>query len=212
MFVPSWVNEKMPNVSINRVIWISGLASLLGYFFIGGLCALAMPNIATDNVLNVLQGPLSPENNFHRVTRVAAYLFSLGVIAPGIPVCSITTRYNLYVGRICGRKQSYFWGVVAPWIVGIIFCQGTMFANLLNWTSLIFNGVVNFIVPMIVYVTALRRKGEGFTVVHPLPTFLQRYARKFAIGLAAVTTIAILAQIITIAVEQIAYGVNVLSQ
>jgi hypothetical protein len=45
------------------------------------------------------------------------------VIAPGIPVCSITTRYNLFVGGVCGRRWSYFWGVFAPWIAGFAFCQ-----------------------------------------------------------------------------------------
>jgi hypothetical protein len=83
------------------------------------------------------------------------------VIAPGIPVCSVTTRYNLFVGGICGKKQSYFWGAVAPWIVGFVFCQGEIFANMLNWTSLIFNGLVNFLVPFILYASSLKMVQAG---------------------------------------------------
>lgn len=44
------------------------------------------------------------------VTMISAYLFSPGVILPGIPVCAITTRYNLFVSGICSSKASFFWG------------------------------------------------------------------------------------------------------
>jgi len=70
------------------------------------------------------------------LTRISGYLFSLFIIAPGIPVYCISTRYNLYVGEVCGRKMSFFFGVIAPWLVGFIFCQGPRFADFLNWTAL----------------------------------------------------------------------------
>eukprot|EP00455_Lapot_gusevi_P011050 TRINITY_DN15073_c0_g1_i5.p1 TRINITY_DN15073_c0_g1~~TRINITY_DN15073_c0_g1_i5.p1 ORF type:complete len:249 (+),score=48.34 TRINITY_DN15073_c0_g1_i5:88-834(+) len=152
MFIPSWVNEKANDVSVNRAVWISGIFSFFGYLMIGLLCASVSDRLALDNMLVRLS--LSPTPV---VTIVCAYLFSLGVIAPGIPVCSITTRYNLYVGRICGKKQSYFWGVFAPWIIGFIFSQGEIFAQLLNWSSLIFNGIVNFLVPIHMYYLAITR-------------------------------------------------------
>ena len=153
IFVPSWLNEKAVETSVNKVIWSSGIASWVGYVAIGVLCASVFghSDIGLDNMLVSLS-----KSNMPTLTRVTAYLFSLGVIAPGIPVCSVTTRYNLFVGGVVGKKQSYFWACVAPWLVGWIFCQGELFANLLNWTSLVFNGLVNFLVPFLMYLTSLK--------------------------------------------------------
>jgi hypothetical protein len=208
MFIPAWLNEKKPSVSVNKVVWISSLSSMAGYFFIGGLCALSSVDIATDDMLGILQ-----KQQLSTVTRVAAYLFSIGVIAPGIPVCSITTRYNLYVGNICNKRWSYFWGTIAPWIIGVLFCQGALFANMLNWTSLIFNGIVNFVVPMVLYLTALRRRAHhNHSHVQPLPRFMSRFAKPFTIALCALTSVAIVVQIVVIMVQQIVYHKNILGQ
>jgi hypothetical protein len=48
---------------------------------------LSYHKLALDNVLVRLSLPPTPV-----ITMMCAYAFSLGVIAPGIPVCSITTR------------------------------------------------------------------------------------------------------------------------
>jgi len=64
----------------------------------------------------------------------------------------ISTRYNLYVGKVCGKRASYFWGVFAPWLIGFFFAQGPRFAEFLNWSALIFSGFVNFIFPLIIYI------------------------------------------------------------
>jgi hypothetical protein len=158
IFVPSWLNEKAVETSVNKVIWSAGIASWVGYIAIGWLCAAVFTgsNIGLDDMLVSLS-----KNDMPTITRITSHLFSLGVIAPGIPVCCVTTRYNLYVGGIVGKKQSYFWGCIAPWIIGFIFCQGEIFANLIAWTSLVFNGFVNFTVPFIMYLTSLRRHHAG---------------------------------------------------
>jgi hypothetical protein len=49
-----------------------------------------------------------------------------------------------------------FVGVIAPWLVGFIFTQGPIFADLLNWTALLFSGLVNFILPFLLYLKASR--------------------------------------------------------
>jgi hypothetical protein len=104
IFVPSWLNEKKHSVSVNKVIWGSGITSFIGYLCIGLLCAVAIPEIRWDNVLVGLSDASNPI-----ITRITSHLFSLGVIAPGIPVCSVTTRYNLFVSKLCSKKWSYFW-------------------------------------------------------------------------------------------------------
>jgi hypothetical protein len=136
----------------------AGVASFFGYLFVGLLCAAVNTNEGLDNML--VGPPLTPcaqaahvsvarpqvrlsKPPTPLVTRITAFLFSLGVIAPGIPVCwcgdavpndglvvpysvrarSVTTRYNLYVGKICSNRWSYFWGVYAPWLVSFVFFQ-----------------------------------------------------------------------------------------
>eukprot|EP01102_Stenamoeba_stenopodia_P021176 TRINITY_DN845_c0_g1_i4.p1 TRINITY_DN845_c0_g1~~TRINITY_DN845_c0_g1_i4.p1 ORF type:complete len:552 (+),score=101.86 TRINITY_DN845_c0_g1_i4:287-1942(+) len=198
MFIPSWINEKEPSVNINKAVWSSGITSWVGYLFIGLLAAWAYPNIDVDNVLEYMTDPTKTQI---KVTVIAAYLFSLGVIAPGIPVCSITCRYNLYVGKICGKKWSYFWGVIAPWIIGFIFSQGQFFADLLNWSSLICNGIVNFVIPMLLYykVMKTRHNREYITkTVQAIPTWFQLRARPVTLILVGLTMASIVAQIIMI--------------
>lgn len=160
IFVPSWLNEKAPEVSVKKVIWSAGISSFIGYVAIGWLCAAVYAAVGLDNFLTKLSQAPTPI-----VTRVTSYLFSLGVIAPGIPVCAVTTRYNLFVGEVCGKKMSYFWGAVAPWLVGFLFSSGQIFAQLLTWTSLICNGFVNFVIPFLMYYTACTRVAKG--IQHP---------------------------------------------
>lgn len=97
--------------------------SFLKHTLIDFLSPYHVCNWSFDSFYRVVQVKLSSPPTA-LITIICAYFFSLGVIAPGIPVCSITTRYNLYIGRVCGKKQSYFWGVFAPWIIGCLFCQG----------------------------------------------------------------------------------------
>lgn len=150
MLVPSWVNEKKDHVSVNKTIWISALISTIGYAGIGYLCAVTFSSLGADDILTQI------EAKKFILTKISAYLFSLFIIAPGIPVFCITTRYNLYIGGICGRKTAFFFGVIAPWIVGFIFTSGPIFADLLNWSALLFSGFVNFVLPFAMYIKAHR--------------------------------------------------------
>jgi amino acid permease len=81
MFIPSWVNEKRAEVSVNKLVWGAGLFSFFWYVAVGLMAALAFGHIKSDNLLTLMT-----QRTYATITNVAAYLFSLGVIAPGIPV------------------------------------------------------------------------------------------------------------------------------
>ena len=151
MFVPSWLNEKADCVSVNAVIWSAGIVALIGYLLFGLLCASVEAGIVLDNILPLLSqdAPL--------LTRIFAHAFALTIIAPGIPVCAVSTRNNLLVSRLFSRRMCYFLSAVLPFLLSFIFSSGTFFANLLVWSSLLFNGIVNFLIPFGLYVTAVRR-------------------------------------------------------
>ena len=199
MFIPSWINEKSPEVEINFTVWISGFVSFIGYWSVGTLCAVTGHPVNDNMLFKLMQSPTPV------ITIISSYLYSLGVIAPGIPVCSITTRYNLYIARICGKKQSYFWGVFAPWMISFIFCQGQIFAELLVWSSLIFNGLINFLLPLHIYYTALNVQfedsvdGVSDPCFEPIPEwfgFSKENKPKFVYFLFTLTFLVIMAQIL----------------
>eukprot|EP01113_Clastostelium_recurvatum_P042896 TRINITY_DN7000_c0_g1_i1.p1 TRINITY_DN7000_c0_g1~~TRINITY_DN7000_c0_g1_i1.p1 ORF type:complete len:499 (-),score=171.10 TRINITY_DN7000_c0_g1_i1:74-1570(-) len=219
MFIPSWVNEKKNEVSVNKVIWFSSILSFAGYLSIGLLAAFVFGNIQTDNIL----GSLSDPTMFKPVTVIASYLFSLGVIAPGIPVCCITTRYNLFIGHICSKRWSYFWGVIAPWLVGFIFSQSKLFAAMLAWSSLIFGSIINFVVPMMVYNKATKIKRQmlanpysdsvhysHLSTVNPWPARMRNYAIYIVYSLIFLTVGLVGFQIVYDLYLEIAKGESVL--
>eukprot|EP00163_Fabomonas_tropica_P030128 TRINITY_DN66_c1_g1_i1.p1 TRINITY_DN66_c1_g1~~TRINITY_DN66_c1_g1_i1.p1 ORF type:complete len:172 (+),score=31.52 TRINITY_DN66_c1_g1_i1:37-516(+) len=148
----------------------------------------------------------------YTVTRISAYLFSLLVIAPGIPICSITTRYNLYVGKVVGRKMSYFWGVFAPWTIGWVFSQGAAFANLLNWSSLLVSSTVNFIVPLALLWRAFGHKSAyklaAQSEVDPFP-FTSK--KKLCLYILLAVTVVVLLTQISVDFYYLGKGVNLLS-
>jgi len=149
MVVPAWVNEKKDHVSINKTVWSSCVFGMVTYIAFAVQCALSYPNLRSDDILKTM----SSEQNL-LVTRIASYLFSVFIIAPGIPVYSISVRYNLFVGRLCNKHWAYFWGVIFPWVISFIFTGSSAFASLLNWSALLFTGIVNFIIPFCVYYIA----------------------------------------------------------
>ena len=151
MFIPSWLNEKKDAVSVNAVIWSSGFAALLGYAGFGLLCAAVEVGIHLDNILPILTDTAPV------VTRIFAHAFALTIIAPGIPICAVSTRQNLLSAKVVGVRWAYFLSAVAPFLLSFLFSSGAFFANLLVWSSLLFNGVVNFIIPHALYLQAVRR-------------------------------------------------------
>jgi len=206
---------------------MSSFGSTIAYIAISALIALCFGSLNSDNVLTIMQSSdLSSEKKLAVVTRVCAYLFSLFIIMPGTPVYQISIRYNLYVGKICSKKLSFFWSVIAPWLVGFIFVQGQFFAAFLDWTALIFGSIVNFIVPFVLYYMCLRARRlqeqedkdlndvntllnefdsieEKDDTHQALPSQLKQYANIITIGLIGLMVILVVSQIIVLIYYQV---------
>lgn len=156
--VPSWVNEKAPSVSTNKSIWWSCLFGMLLKCLVGYLAAVSYPGLSTQaNVLQVMNDSHIGGHAYHRITRFAVYLFNFGTIVPGIPIFSILTRYNLLVGEVCGPKAAFVYSFILPWFISMFLYRGAGFQNLVNWTALLLQGFVNFTIPALLYIFALRR-------------------------------------------------------
>ena len=83
MTVPSWLNEKAPGVSVNRVFWTSTILSTLLYTSVGVLGALAFAEVP-ENMLSLLVS-----EQVGLLTRLSGILFGVLIIGPaaGRKVC-----------------------------------------------------------------------------------------------------------------------------
>jgi amino acid permease len=173
--VPSWINEKKEEVSINKVLWAAATVSFVCNLAIGLLGAWCYPNLDSDDLLQYLSmsGPL---------TRITTYLYTFAVISSSIPVMCITVRNNLYCGRVCGRKTSVFFGNVLPWTLAWLFNAGQTFADLLAWCSLLFTGVTAFIFPLVIYFKAQHVATKDFgTATSFVNLFPQSFIRHWKV-------------------------------
>jgi hypothetical protein len=156
VFIPSWLNEKQPEVSVNASMWVSTVAATAGYVVMGVLGGMAFP-CASSNILALLLSPASST-----LMRAAASLLGMGVIGLGIPVFCIMMRYNLIAARLCSPRWAVFYGVFAPWMVAWTMYCGTGAQEVIAWMGTTVNGVVNFIFPLVL---ALRASGVVFNSI-----------------------------------------------
>lgn len=57
-------------------------------------------------------------------------------------------KHGLYAGRVCNAKWSFFWGSLSPYVISWMLYQGSLLMSLLNWTGLVVNGSVAFLLPL----------------------------------------------------------------
>lgn len=148
-FVPSWVNLKKREVNTQGVVWTSGGTSL-GYYILVGLISAYGFNIdSSGSILPSLmrQGGIS---------KATAYLFSLVMLLPAIPVNFYIAHSNLVQNRVASPRISLFLSYILPWLVSIPLQTGDYLSYFLNWSSLIFVSTANFILPLFIYLKCLR--------------------------------------------------------
>jgi len=149
--IPSWVNEKKPSVSVHRSLWSACIVSTITFFVVGYLGSRAFPAMLQDSDI------LSVINDSHYagiVSRILVYLFPLMVLATSIPVYSIIVRYNLLQNNVVPKAWANIFAVVLPWAVAIPFMKSGALNVLMNWSSLLFSSVANFIIPFAIYMKA----------------------------------------------------------
>ncbi|EGD76432.1 hypothetical protein PTSG_07549 [Salpingoeca rosetta] len=162
--IPSWVNEKKHRVSVNKAVWVPAIVGLFMKVVVGLLGGWAYwlvynnkPREGADDILNILVLQNQPQ-----VTQYSAYLWDVTTLIPGIPVLAIMIRYNLLNGRVCNRFWSFFWGVVFPWIVTMFCYERPLLTTFCNWIAIAVQGYINFVVPALLYRSALLRYPDHF--------------------------------------------------
>eukprot|EP01064_Diplonema_japonicum_P004702 TRINITY_DN1308_c0_g3_i1.p1 TRINITY_DN1308_c0_g3~~TRINITY_DN1308_c0_g3_i1.p1 ORF type:complete len:596 (+),score=98.99 TRINITY_DN1308_c0_g3_i1:72-1790(+) len=186
--IPSWVNEKKMNVSINKSVWTGSLICNFVFFALGisgcmafhqflagpatGKCEKidGYPYSCANTVLNIFTTPklmktMIPDIHNHGaanfIAQLSVYLFIPGAVLSGIPVFSIVVKYNC-IENGCSKRFSDFWGIVFPWLIAIpLLYQPDALNQFITYSSLIFVSFTDFIVPWYLYYFLLKGKVQG---------------------------------------------------
>ena len=164
--VPSWVNEKRDDVSIPKTLWTVLPLSVVMFVVMGWLGGAAF--VWTANSNETLLDKVKDVTTAGKLGEVTFYLFPIIVNLTSIPVLSIFQRYNLVKEGVCGLRMANFLAVVLPWLLAIPLYNGSGYQELANWGGVLVTSVVNFIVPITVYIVAVRRREKEATNVHHL--------------------------------------------
>lgn len=154
--LPSWANEKLPEVSVNRSFAFSLGYVVIVYAAVGIVGGLAYePYYVTDenlfSKLNV-SGQL--------VARLTVFLYPILQNFTSIPVFSIILRYNFMQLGWLGPRAAANVAFALPWVLSIFFYTGHGFEMISNWGGLFFSSVVNFLLPVVLFALCGLRKGK----------------------------------------------------
>jgi len=147
--VPSWCSEKKRDVSVNKSLWLATTLSSSVFFVLGYFGALSFKFPPSSDILSVINA----SGYANLFTKILVYLFPLMILATTIPVFSIIVRYNLLQSHV-HKGPANFLAVALPWILVIPFLTGSGLTNVLNWGTLLFTSIANFIIPFAVYIRA----------------------------------------------------------
>ncbi|CAD7955601.1 unnamed protein product [Amoebophrya sp. A120] len=167
MIIPSWLNEKSPEVSVSRSVWFSMSLCTVIYLTVGILGAAFFGHLLSEQA-NFLTVMIHRTNSF--LVRFTCYTFPLVAALTGVPLCSIVCRYNLLEQELCETAfVANIWAIALPWTLAIplqTWNHGEGTQDFLNYGSLLFCTFVNFVVPFIVFLkyneVYLTNEAEGY--------------------------------------------------
>jgi len=160
--LPSWLNEKNPNVSVAKATWVSIIISGIMFILLGILGGLALDYPGGEDLLAAIDDPHTP--NVFLISKIATYVFPSAALLSGIPVFSIIIRYNLLENHIMNKFWANIFAVIFPWVVSLAFYAGNALGSLINWSSAILFVGLNFVLPLMLYVSINTEKGRNHIV------------------------------------------------
>lgn len=159
LYVPSWLIEKRPEVSVAKSVGWAVVISSAMFLLLGVLGALAFDYPDGQDFLAVLSSKTS--KNILPTSLIGAYLFPAAALLTGIPVASIVIRYNLVESKICGPVAANLNGVVLPWLLALCFFAGSFLNTLIQWTSALVFVALNLIMPVYMYIITHMRDAKA---------------------------------------------------
>ncbi|CAJ1374332.1 unnamed protein product [Effrenium voratum] len=153
--LPSWVNEKKQDVSVGTTFWTTMGFVVVLYSVVGIVGGMAYPPFydTNENLFSKLNAGGSKVGQ----ATVAAYPMLQNVTS--IPVLAILIRCNLIQGGLSSSIATFI-AVGLPWLVSIPFYTGSGFDTIAEVGGLATSSIINFMIPLIMYVVAVGRKKE----------------------------------------------------
>jgi hypothetical protein len=108
LYVPSWLSEKQPHVSVAKSVGWAVVISSAMFLLLGILGALAFEYPDGQDFLAVLSS--KTRRNMLPTSLIGAYLFPAAALLTGIPVASIVIRYNLVESKMCSTVAANLYG------------------------------------------------------------------------------------------------------
>jgi hypothetical protein len=158
--IPSWLNEKRPEVSVQRSVVLSVGVGTLIFAGLGVFASLAYEGFVKDDgaagksQLDLLDMLLSGADRVRLAAMVCAYAFPPVALLSGIPVLSICLRYNLLEQRVCPPRTAFFLSVLFPWLAALLLSYGDALASAIDWVSLFSAVPLNLVMPAWLFLRA----------------------------------------------------------
>jgi hypothetical protein len=149
-------------VPVEKALGVSVMFATVGYylpiafipgFFIPGQFA----NPHTQNALVFFYD----QHKVRFTSQVAAYSLAVVGIMPNIVAYSVAMRDNVQGlgGALASFKVSFVVTCIGPWLFAWLFYFGSSLNSVINWTAIGSNGVVNYIVPLLLVLRLAELQG-----------------------------------------------------
>jgi len=152
--MPAWLHEKSPSLPPSKIIWHSNLAVVLLYTLLGVTGSMSIASVPNNFLAFLAAGHQGV------TTQMCANVFSFFIIGFGIPLFCIIMRYNLVNAGVATHEGGLFLTAVLPWFTSFLLYQGKNLLEIFTWGGLVLNGLISFILPLVVAVYALYPRVE----------------------------------------------------
>ena len=143
--IPMWMDEKADDVSTSECLWLSCLHRGALDIMLGLSGAAAFPGLSTLSVLDELR--VRPDVGI--ITELCGIAFAITALVPNVVDYQMAVSRNLELHM--GASKANWLGVGLPYAVAWVFYFGNAFNILVNSTSVALNGIVELILPTVLF-------------------------------------------------------------
>lgn len=143
--IPMWMDEKADDVSTSECLWLSCLHRGALDIMLGLSGAAAFPGLSTLSVLDELR--VRPDVG--TITELCGIAFAITALVPNVVDYQMAVSRNLELHM--GASKANWLGVGLPYAVAWVFYFGNAFNILVNSTSVALNGIVELILPTVLF-------------------------------------------------------------
>ena len=200
--IPMWLEQTAEGVSVNAALWWSCLTRGLLFVIFGFIASWAFPQLTTMNVLDVLRTKASVTP----ITQVCGFLFAATSVFPNIVAHSMAVRRTLE-GRL-GVVRGNWLGVGLPWAVAWLFYFGAEYNRLVNTCSIYLNGVIQFLLPCLLFLALGTAAGAHVCRVAGVRASMDSWRLFTRWVMVGIVGMIVLAYLLNLLVAEGAYGPN----